>query len=119
MPLPHRRARESGAPFDCVITDIELAGGIAGDSAAPVEEIDPDVGAIACTGHAGSARCVSAGFRAILHKPFTINDIALAVHGALHTAEAEIILPRNNVTAKIFCLPIHVFHSIFQKYRVI
>ena len=81
----YRRARETGAPFDCVITDIGLVGGIAGDEVLRrLREIDPDVGVIGCTGYTGSAHCVSAGFRAILHKPFTINDIALAVHGALH-----------------------------------
>lgn len=72
----YRQARESGEPFDAVILDLTVPGGMGGSEAImELKEIDPDVKAVIVSGYAENA-VVSGyadhGFSAALTKPFNV-----------------------------------------------
>jgi two-component system cell cycle sensor histidine kinase/response regulator CckA len=76
----YREAREAGEPFDCVILDLTIPGGLGGK--ATIEELirlDPGVRAVLASGYAGGRlrmdyrRC---GFKAFVEKPFDIYDLS-------------------------------------------
>jgi two-component system, cell cycle sensor histidine kinase and response regulator CckA len=71
-----RRAVEAGQPFDIVILDLTVRGGMGGEQAlAAIRAITPDVVAVVSSGYSDRA-VVSAfrdhGFDACLNKPYTI-----------------------------------------------
>ncbi|MGC2064278.1 MAG: PAS domain-containing protein [Thermodesulfovibrionales bacterium] len=74
-----RRAREAGTPFDLVILDLTVKGGMGGEEAIrKIREIDPDVTAVVSSGYADSpvvADYRTYGFSAVLNKPYTIDAI--------------------------------------------
>ena len=74
-----KRARETDNPFDLVILDLTVRGGMGGEDALRIlREIDPDVVAIVSSGYAASAavaRYKDYGFSAFLKKPYTIDEL--------------------------------------------
>jgi two-component system, cell cycle sensor histidine kinase and response regulator CckA len=74
------RARDSGAPFDVVILDLTIRGGMGGNEAIQrLREIDPSVKAIVSSGHSndpilGDFR--GFGFSGVLHKPYRMRELA-------------------------------------------
>ncbi len=68
-----------GDPFDIVILDLTIPGGMGGEEAvATIKEIDPNVHAVVCSGYTDQnslCRFQEAGFTAILSKPFTTGEI--------------------------------------------
>jgi PAS domain S-box-containing protein len=87
------RALGESRPFDLVILDLTVPGGMGGK--ATVEkllEIDPRVKALAASGFSEDpviADPGSAGFRGALAKPFTVEQLAAAVRGALGEDRAK------------------------------
>ena len=74
-----KRAREIGNPFDLVILDLTVRGGMGGeDTLRILREIDPHIIAVVSSGYADSAavaRYKDYGFSAFLNKPYTIDGL--------------------------------------------
>ena len=77
------RARASDRPFDLVIVDLTIEGGLGGrETFARLQAIDPDVRAIVASGYSSDAVMsdhARHGFRAALSKPFDQDALAAAV----------------------------------------
>ncbi len=72
----YRAAREAGRPFDVVILDLTIRGGMGGiETLAKLREIDPDVRAIASSGYSEESALSgyqAQGFAAFLKKPYDV-----------------------------------------------
>ena len=83
----YRQALEAGAPFDLVIMDLTIPGGIGGKEA--VKELlalDPHVRAIVSSGYADDpvmANPSKYGFKGTVAKPYTARALREAVASAL------------------------------------
>jgi two-component system cell cycle sensor histidine kinase/response regulator CckA len=77
-------AQESGNPFDAVILDLTVPGGMGGKEAlARLLEIDPQVKAIASSGYSDDpimADFRKYGFTAIIPKPYTVAEASRVLH---------------------------------------
>ena len=84
-----REARERGAPFDVVLLDLTVPGGLGGlDTLAAMRAMDPEIPAIASSGYSDDpvlARPARYGFQGVLAKPYRLADL----EGALGRALAE------------------------------
>jgi PAS domain S-box-containing protein len=80
----HRRARDDGRPFDLVVLDLTVPGGMGGAQAvARMREVDPGVVAIACSGYfdaAVMAEPARFGFAGVLAKPYLAADLEQVLH---------------------------------------
>ena len=83
----YRQALEAGQPYDCLIMDLTVPGGMGGREAmAKILEVDPQAKALVCSGYATDpvmANCRAYGFAGALPKPFTM--------AALKEALAEVL----------------------------
>jgi two-component system, cell cycle sensor histidine kinase and response regulator CckA len=83
--------REAGRPFDLVITDLTVPGGMGGKVVAErLRRIDPDVQVIAASGYYDDpvmARYGDHGFAGALRKPFTTVELGDVVRGVLGAGE--------------------------------
>jgi CheY-like chemotaxis protein len=74
-----RHARDAGTPFDLVILDLTVKGGMGGEEAITIlREIDPEVLAVVSSGYADSpivADYRAYGFAAFLNKPYKIDSL--------------------------------------------
>jgi signal transduction histidine kinase/DNA-binding LacI/PurR family transcriptional regulator/ActR/RegA family two-component response regulator len=79
----HREARERGTPYDFIITDLTIPGGIGGaEVVRRIREADATVKAIVTSGYFDApvlAEYEKYGFRAILRKPFSLDDFKVAM----------------------------------------
>jgi CheY-like chemotaxis protein len=79
-------ARSAGSPFDIVILDATVRGGMGGEEAIRLlKEIDPSVVAVVSSGYSDKAlvsNYAQYGFRAFLPKPFSLESLQ-AVLGSL------------------------------------
>ncbi len=75
----YQHAREAGAPFDAVIMDLTIPGGMGGkDAVQKLLQIDPDLKAIVSSGYSNDpimAEYSKYGFRGVVAKPYRINDL--------------------------------------------
>ena len=75
----YHAAQEAGRPFDVVILDLTVRGGMGGAEAiAELQKLDPGVKAVVSSGYGGSevlASYRSYGFHAILNKPYKFADL--------------------------------------------
>jgi PAS domain S-box-containing protein len=87
------RALGESRPFDLAILDLTVPGGMGGKATVQkLLEIDPRVKALAASGFSEDpvmADPGSAGFRGALAKPFTVEQLAAAVRGALGDGGAK------------------------------
>ena len=87
--MKYQHAREAGRPFDIVIMDLTVPGGMGGRQAMErLRQLDPDVTAIVSSGYSHDpvlSHYRSYGFRGILPKPYGLDQ--------LHRALLE-VLPR-------------------------
>lgn len=76
-------ARQAGRPFDLVIFDLTVPGGIGGkDALAELRKFDPEIRAVASSGYSSDpimAHPTTYGFRSALPKPYDIPDLIRAV----------------------------------------
>jgi PAS domain S-box-containing protein len=83
----YEEARAAGRPFDTVIVDLTIPGGIGGkDVLRELMRIDPDVKAIVASGYADDAamaRFREHGFKAMVAKPFTLGELRHALADVL------------------------------------
>lgn len=74
------KARETGRPFDVVILDLTISGGMGGKKTIKkLLEIDKDVKAIVSTGYSNDpimAEYRKYGFRGALSKPYKLQEIS-------------------------------------------
>jgi len=75
-----RKARIEGRPFDAVILDLTVTGGMGGeDTLRHLLELDPEVRAVVCSGYATDPlldHFEDYGFRASLAKPYSMEQLA-------------------------------------------
>ena len=84
----YTRARDEGHPFDIVMLDLTIPGGMGGGQVIrALTEIDPDVRAIVVSGYASDAVLSSHrehGFKAVVTKPFTLSELSAALDQISH-----------------------------------
>jgi PAS domain S-box-containing protein len=82
-----RKAKEAGEPFDAVIMDLTIPGGLGGAEAVrKILAIDPTVKAIASSGYSNDpimADYNKYGFSAIVPKPYDVDELRNALHAVL------------------------------------
>ena len=75
----YEKARESGQPFDAVIMDLTIPGGMGGKEAIKkLIEIDPNVKAIVSSGYSTdpiTADFRKYGFSAVMTKPYSVGEM--------------------------------------------
>jgi CheY-like chemotaxis protein len=76
----YRKAMEAAAPFDAVIMDLTIHGGIGGKEAIKdLLALDPGAKAIVSSGYSTDPAVTNYqeyGFRGVIAKPFKIDDLA-------------------------------------------
>ena len=79
----YKKAKESGNPFDVVILDLTIPGGMGGKEAIKkLLEIDPGVKAIVSSGYSSDpimSEFKQYGFSGVIPKPYTIDELAKAL----------------------------------------
>jgi len=75
----YREAQRSGRPFDVVILDLTIRGGMGGvETLRILSEIDPGVKAVVSSGYSDDAAIagyLERGFKAVLKKPYHVDDL--------------------------------------------
>jgi PAS domain S-box-containing protein len=89
----YKKARESGNPFDVVILDLTIRGGLGGkDTFKRLRAIDPQVQAIVSSGYSSDdsvAEYEKYGFAACLSKPYRIGDLRKILNAVLGAKSQE------------------------------
>jgi len=77
------KAREAGNPFDTVILDLTIPGGMGGkETIGFIREIDPSVWAIVSSGYSNDpvmAEFMGYGFNAVVSKPYKVSELGGAL----------------------------------------
>jgi DNA-binding NtrC family response regulator len=83
----YRNAKEAGEPYEVVITDLTIPGGMGGkETIQKLRELDPQVKAIVFSGYADDpimSRHAEFGFKGFIKKPYTISDVSESLHRVL------------------------------------
>jgi len=86
----YRAARESGKPFDLVVMDLTIPGGMGGREAISIlREIDPGVRAIVSSGYSSDLAMADFrkhGFRGMVAKPYDITQLSAVIRDVLNEA---------------------------------
>jgi PAS domain S-box-containing protein len=78
------RARESREPYNLLIMDMTIPGGMGGKEAMErLREIDPGVRAVMSSGYSNLTDYASYGFCGILAKPYTLSDLSAVIDKAM------------------------------------
>jgi len=89
----YREAREAGEPFDVVIMDLTIPGGMGGrETLIQLHAIDPGARAIVSSGYSNDpvmANYEEYGFAGVVSKPFRIKELGRAVHQVLEKTRAD------------------------------
>ena len=89
----YTRAMEAREPFDVVIMDLTIPGGMGGEETIKrLLKIDPDIKAIVSSGYSNSPLMSNYkfyGFKERIVKPYTIEELSRALHNVLETAESS------------------------------
>jgi len=84
----YKAAKEAGDPYVAVVFDLTVPGGMGGEEACQrLLEYDPDLIAIASSGYTNSnvmEDFESAGFKAVVPKPYRITEMSMALSRVLH-----------------------------------
>ncbi|MBM4146795.1 MAG: response regulator [Nitrospira sp.] len=87
----YRKARESGYPFNAVIVDLVIQGGMGGAEAIKqLLTIDPDAIAIVSSGHSLDPHMINYkeyGFKGALSKPYSIEELKHVLNTSLRGNE--------------------------------
>jgi PAS domain S-box-containing protein len=83
----YQAARDAGRPFDVVILDLTIRGGMGGlETVRKLAEIDPGVRAVVSSGYSDDAVLSNyrdQGFQAFLKKPYDMDDLASTLNALL------------------------------------
>ena len=78
------QAKENGRPFDAVIMDLTIPGGMGGKEAiTKLRALDPEVRAIVSSGYSSDpvmANYGAYGFRGVMGKPYKVGELAKVLH---------------------------------------
>ena len=78
------KAKKTGRPFDIVVMDLTIPGGMGGKEAIEkMRKKDPAVKAIVSSGYSDDpvmANYEEYGFNGVLKKPYTVNEVSNAIH---------------------------------------
>ena len=78
-----KNAHNSSAPFDAVILDLTVPGGMGGvETIRQLRNIDPDVRALVCSGYANDpvmSEHENYGFKAVASKPYDLQRLSRAL----------------------------------------
>ncbi|MGJ8653705.1 MAG: response regulator [Opitutaceae bacterium] len=84
----YKAAKDGGNPFDAVVFDLTVPGGMGGEEAANILiEYDPDLIAIASSGYSTSnvmSDYKNSAFTAVVPKPYRIKEMSEALHEVLN-----------------------------------
>jgi len=84
----YTKAREENRAFDLVIMDLTVPGGMGGREAIKrLRDIDPDVRAVVSSGYSNDpvmSEFTNYGFRGVVSKPYTIEDLAETLHKVIN-----------------------------------
>jgi len=87
----YKKAKESGNPFDAVVFDLTVPGGMGGEEASNILiEYDPALIAIASSGYSTSnimSDYKDSSFKTVVPKPYRIKEMSDALHQVLHPGE--------------------------------
>ena len=87
----YKKALKDGKPFDAVIMDLTVPGGIGGKEAInALLDIDPDVVAIVSSGYSHNqvmAKYKSHGFKDILRKPYSMKELSITLSRLLKDSQ--------------------------------
>jgi PAS domain S-box-containing protein len=87
----YKRALMTGRPFDAVLLDLVVPGGMGGREAIELlNEIDPSVNAVIVSGYAQDATLTefqSYGFKASMAKPYTLEELGTTLHSIMATGK--------------------------------
>jgi len=90
----YKRAKESEKPYDVVILDLTVPGGMGGKKAInKLLEIDPEVRAIVSSGYSDDpvlANFQEYGFKGMMPKPFTSQSLSKVLHEVLQGEKLNI-----------------------------
>jgi PAS domain S-box-containing protein len=80
----YQRAREAGTPFDCVLMDLTIPGGMGGkETIKHLLEMDPEVKAIVSSGYCDDpvmANYRKHGFKGVVAKPYDAEGLSAVLH---------------------------------------
>jgi len=83
----YETARRIGRPFDLVLLDLTVPGGMgAVEALAQVRVKDPAVRAVVMSGYASDPVCMDPrahGFRGVLSKPYRVSELGRIIQAAL------------------------------------
>ncbi len=89
----YQKAMSKGEPFDAVILDITVPGGMGGEeTVARLRSIDPNVKAIVSSGYStdGIMSLPEArGFNGVLAKPYSIQELSVELHDVLNPEKSQ------------------------------
>jgi CheY-like chemotaxis protein len=89
----YQRARVVGQPFAAVILDHTIPGGMGRrETIARLRAPDPQINAILSSGYANDpmlADFTSCGFRGVVAKPYTVENLQEALHRVLQSGDAQ------------------------------
>jgi len=87
----YRQAMESGNPFDAVIVDLTVPGGMGGEEAIQkLIEIDPEAKAIVSSGYSINpilANFAEYGFKGVIAKPYKTRELSEVLHKVITGAD--------------------------------
>jgi CheY-like chemotaxis protein len=83
----YRKARESSYPFDVVVLDLTVPGGMGGAEAIErLREIDPEIKAVVSSGYSNDpimADYTKYGFRGVIAKPYTAKELSQTLNSVI------------------------------------
>ena len=83
----YRAAKESGRPFDLIVMDLTIPGGMGGREAISIlRKYDPGVKAIVSSGYSSDLAMsdfLQHGFRGMVAKPYDINELASVIRNVM------------------------------------
>lgn len=88
-----REARQEGHPFDAVILDLTIKGGLGGQEALrELKKIDPELKAIVSSGYSTNAAMADYkkfGFRGIIAKPYKLEELSRTLDQVIRESSSE------------------------------
>lgn len=84
----YKKASEQGSPYDLVIVDLTIPGGMGGlEAIQRIQEVDPQVRAVVSSGYSQDpvmANYREYGFAGVLAKPYTIHELGTLLRNLLN-----------------------------------